>query len=206
MGFCVRLEDFLCITNLKQQDGGTCFFPCGHSHRCVDNVWDYGVDCFLRTCAGLYEVIVFYLVKHGVDQELLDDVFAQIKKLFAHERRRKCFMIRITVVTQPSRDLESPAASMVPFHLPYPLKINAVAIISCTSSWWFYISSSLIQSAIIHYSVIQTHRSVTIRGLSFFIVWFSLKQSILRWGIWRDYTWKSVELVKSGVQHLTRPG
>jgi hypothetical protein len=78
MGFCVRLEDFLCITNLKQQDGGTCFFPCGHSHQCVDNVWDYGVDCFLCTCAGLYEVTVFLSRETCVEQELLDDVFAQI--------------------------------------------------------------------------------------------------------------------------------
>ena len=52
--------------------------------------------------------LFFYLVKHGVNQELLDDVFSQIKKFFAHDRRRKCFMIRITVVTH----LESPAASI----------------------------------------------------------------------------------------------
>jgi hypothetical protein len=70
----------------------------------VDNVWDYGVDCFCARVQACMRSVFFYLVKHGMDQELLDDVFAQIKKLFAHERRRKCFMIRITVVTQPSRE------------------------------------------------------------------------------------------------------
>jgi isopenicillin N synthase-like dioxygenase len=79
----------------------------------VDNVWDYMVwTAFCARVQACMRSLFFYLVKHGVDQELLDDVFAQIKKLFAHERRRKCFMIRFTVVTQPSRDLESPAASI----------------------------------------------------------------------------------------------
>jgi isopenicillin N synthase-like dioxygenase len=64
----------------------------------VDNVWDYMVwTAFCARVQACMRSLFFYLVKHGVDQELLDDVFAQIKKLFAHERRRKCFMIRITV-------------------------------------------------------------------------------------------------------------